>query len=113
MNLSVLAEDVNGFEFLCHPNLEKPDTLELYFKNWLKIVLKVIFVLLKTLPMSNKYFNPIDIKEQENSSSLRARYKVSIEMEQSQHKKDKKSNKSTADLKTVSNARHFLGKLKV
>ena len=80
IEIRALAEDVNGFEFLCHPSLENDENLAVYFENWIRSIMKSFFALLGTLPVNGKFLNPNSNKEKHSASSMKARYKLALDI---------------------------------
>lgn len=111
IEMKSIPESVNGFEYLCHPGLEKEDNLQRYFDNWLKCILKSLYSLMIVVPIYFKYIKPLSSSEKETSSSLNARFKLKIEIKKQYLQKGAKHGQTPKDLEVGFKARHFIGKL--
>jgi hypothetical protein len=114
VELRQIPEDLNGFEFLCHPHLEKEENLIRYFKNWLSSTLASMYYLLQNSPLSAYFLNPASGEEREVANELRKRYNLaveSVEVDASSSPKDaEKGISSVSRLENVLKTRHDIKK---
>jgi hypothetical protein len=77
-----IPEDLNGFEYLCHPLLEKEENLIVYFKAWHSTTLMSLYYLIQNSPVSTYFLSPTTPEEQEVSYQLRKRYNLIVETQE-------------------------------
>lgn len=77
-----IPEDLNGFEYLCHPHLEKEEHLVGYFKAWHNTTLMSLYYLIHNSPLVMYFLSPTTSNEQEVSYQLRKRYNLIVETEE-------------------------------
>lgn len=103
-----IPEDLNGFEYLCHPHLEKDENLIAYFKAWHSTTLMSLYYLIQNSPVSVYFLSPITPEEQEVSYQLRKRYNLIVESEEVEADKSPKEGdfSSTSQLDLALSTRH-------
>lgn len=82
VELMRIPEDLNGFEYLCHPHLEKEEHLIAYFKAWHNTTLMSLYYLIQNSPLVMYFLSPTTADEQEVSYQLRKRYNLIVETEE-------------------------------
>jgi hypothetical protein len=108
VELMKIPEDLNGFEYLCHPHLEKEEHLIAYFNAWHSTTLASLYYLIQNSPVSTYFLTPITPEEQEVSSQLRLRYNLIVETEEAEADKSPKEddNPNLSKLDLLLSTRH-------
>jgi hypothetical protein len=112
---------MNGFEYLCHPSLEKEENLVRYMQQWYLLALSSALGLVQNSNLNAFYINPVTPEEKEVSNELRKKYNLIIEVDTGyiapkQEMKDsigKESKKELKSLLKVLKCGHFFRKLRV
>lgn len=108
IELVKIPENLNGFEFLCHPHLEKEENLIAYFKAWNSTTLMSLYYLVQNSPVSVYFLSPTTPEEQEVSYQLRKRYNLIVESEEVEADKSPKEDDSSplSQLELTLSTRH-------
>jgi hypothetical protein len=106
-----IPDNLNGFEYLFHPNLENPEALDKFFKGWLSTTLASLFYLLEGAPLSRYFLHPISEEEVEVANELRIRYNLVIESEEFDLRDGAEPHPPAPTLERLYKSRHYIRKL--
>jgi hypothetical protein len=106
-----IPDDLNGFEYLFHPHLEKPESLAKFFNNWLSTTLNSLYYLLEGVALSRYFLNPVSEEEIEVANELRRRYNLNVESEEFDLRDGTESQKPNKTLETLFKSRQYIHKL--
>lgn len=106
-----IPDNLNGFEYLFHPHLEKPEALAKFFAHWLSTTLNSLFYLLEGVALSRYFLNPVSEEELEVANELRKRYNLTVETEEFDLRDGKETEKPDKNLENLYKTRHYVHKL--
>lgn len=108
-----LPDNLNGFEYLCHPFLEKLENLQKYFNSWHLSTLSSVFYLLECSPLSTQFLNPVSPEECELANDLRKRYNIALESQELDLEANADAGRPDISLDLAVRTRHCINKLLV
>lgn len=112
---------MNGFEYLCHPSLEKEENLVKYMQNWHLLALSSSLGIVQNSNLNAFYINPVTQEEKEVSNELRKKFNLIVDSDTDYIAPKKPGNESEAKesrkepkaLEKVLKCGHFFRKLRV
>lgn len=106
-----IPDNVNGFEYLCHPYLEKEENLIKYFKSWHSTTLMSTYHLLENSPLSVYFLNPSGMEEREVANELRRKYNLVVECQEINIHLSNDAPKPDSSLDVLIKTRHYVKNL--
>ena len=108
-----IPDSTNGFEFLCHPFLDKAENLLKYFRAWHLSTLTSLFLVLENSTLSSYYLNPQNEEELEVANELRKRFNIALDSETCDIANNPDVGRPDKDLVVQLKTRHCIRKLLV
>lgn len=106
-----IPDNLNGFEYLFHPHLDKPEVLQRFFNHWLSTTLNSLFYLLEGVALSRYFLCPGSDEELEVANELRKRYNLTIETDEFDLRDGVEAGKPEKSLESLYKTRHYVHKL--
>jgi hypothetical protein len=106
-----LPDNLNGFEFLFHPHLEKEENLITHFKSWHSTTLSSIYYLLGNSAVSTCFLSPVSSEDKEVAHELRKRYNLVVTGQEYEMHNHPDCTKIDPGLEMLSKSRHSINRL--